>query len=327
VNFIWLCSIIGIVCAIIPFVGFMFSPVMEVLTRFFTHKILPVFRIFEESNGSVFLAFLICFWLEVHGLRYPSETGFYVSLTGCLLAIPGWFYAGRHAWAKSIEYQNLVHKLCLCGFLFLVWVPMAILLDSKLLGFLAMACFYYSMGFGVEHLPDRLGYRIGFEDESSLIRVVCSSAIIIIASILFKCFGLTRHRCFSPFSTAFNTLGPITYFLGLLIESSVIGNFWRIMHGTVSMNWLMAMNALMIASIVLTLAVSYPLNIIPLRNTALVFAVLYVTDKPCFFWTGDRCVVFVMSFFVALWQISLFLHSHPDFITDMFDSSWISASN
>eukprot|EP00493_Phyllostaurus_siculus_P000261 UN00263 len=101
VNFIWLCSIIGIVFAIIPFVGFMFSPFMEVLTNFFTERILPFYRIFEENRGSEFLAFLICFWLEVHGQRYPSESGFYVSLTGCLLAIPGWFYAARHAWAKS----------------------------------------------------------------------------------------------------------------------------------------------------------------------------------------------------------------------------------
>merc|ERR1719210_2980342 len=116
-----------------------------------------------------------------------------------------------------------------------------------------MACFYHSMGFSIACLG--LRWRTGFEDESSLTRCVCSSAIIIIASILLKCFGLTRHRYFSPFSTAFNTLGPITYFLGLLIESSVIGNFWRLMHGEISVERLMAFNALMIASIVLVLAV------------------------------------------------------------------------
>jgi len=198
---------------------------------------------------------------------------------------------------------------------------MAILLDSSLLGFFAMACFYHAMGFGIQCLG--LGWRIGFEDESSLIRIVCSSAIIIIASILLKFFGLTRHRYFSPFSIAFNTLGPITYFLGLLIESSFVKNFFN-PHQS---DRFLAANALMIASIFITLAVSYPLNIVPLRNTALVFTVLYSGEKIGLCWSQDRFIVFLMLFFIALWRVSLFLHSYPHFITDMFDSSWISASN
>jgi len=123
VNFIWLISIIGIMCAIIPFLGFVISPVMEVLTRVFTYAILPVFMAFEQNHGVVYLAFLTCFWFEVHGLRYPSETGFYVSLTGCLLAAPGWFYAARHASKKSREYQDQVYTMGACGFFFSGLVP------------------------------------------------------------------------------------------------------------------------------------------------------------------------------------------------------------
>jgi len=323
VNFIWLCSIIGIACVIIPFLGFVISPVMIILTDFFSHKILPVLIIFEANNGFAFLAFFICFWFEVHGQRYPPENGFYVTITGCLLAMPAWYYvAARHVRTKSDEYSSLVYSTGSCVFLFLVWFPIAILYDSKLLGFLAIACFYHAMGFAIS--CDGLRWRIGFTGEGSLARVVSSSAIIMIASILFKCFGLARHRYFSPFSTAFNTLGPITYFLGLLIQSSAL-----VLLFTGESNKYYQNNAIMIASIVFILAFGYALNIVPLRNTGLVFSVLYTMEKIVEWdvWSGGRFIVGLMLFFIALWRASLFLHSHPDFIMDMFDSSWMYASN
>jgi len=326
VNFIWLFSIIGIMCVMIPFLGFVLSPVMEILTHFFHYRILPVFIIFEANHGLTFLAFLICFWFEVQGQRYPSETGFYVSITGCLLAIPAWSYAARHAWdawAKSKEHQDLVLSMGSCVFLFLVWFPMAILYDSTFLGFLALACFYHAMGFSIQCFG--VCWSIGFEDESSLTRVLYSSAIIIIACILLKCFGLTRHPYFSPFSTAFNTLGPLTYFLGLLISSNACYNAWN----ENKKNKYLFFNGIMIASLAFVLAFSFPLNIVPLRNTGLVFTALYAVEKivECNIWSGGRFVVGLMLFFIVLWRVSLFLHSHPDFITVMFDSSWISASN
>jgi len=325
VNCIWLFSIIGIACVMIPFLGFVVSPVMELLIDFFNYRIVPVIVIIQANHGFSFLAFLICFWFEVQGQRYPSETGFYVSITGCLLAIPAWSYVVyRHTWTKSEEYQKLLYSMGSCVFLSLVWFPMAILHDSTFLGFLAVACFYHSMGFGFECTG--LRWRIGFfgEGENSVTRVIYSSAIIMIACILLKCFGLTRHRYFSPFSTAFNTLGPITYFLGLLILCNPLYNFLFGTEGSYLRN-----NGIMIASLALILAVSYPLNIVPLRNTGLVFAVLYafekIAEQPI--WSGGRFIVGLMLFFVALWWVSLFLHSHPDFIIVMFDSSWISASN
>jgi len=317
INFIWIVSIFGIVIVMGPFLSFVLSPVVKHIIVFWNATILPVLMVIEQNGGFVFLAFSFCFWLEVHGYRYPKDTGFYVTLTGSLLAAPSWFYAATKAESKNSSAKAF--QMLTCIFLLLIWSPMAILYNSTLVGFLSVASGYHAAGFSV--ICTGLCWCIGFDSKKSLQRVVALSFIVIIYSISMKYMGWSRNSAFSPFATALNVFGSLTYFLGLLITSSRF-YFYN------DRNMYIKSNGLFVGSAMIILGFAFTLNITSLRNTVLTFMCIYLGEKVAELdiWRKTSWIyVGLMFFFVSLWRISLFLHSNPGHVVSMFDASWISS--
>jgi len=317
INFIWIVSIFGIVIVMGPFLSFVLSPIVKHIIVFWNTTILPVFMVIEQNGGLVFLVFSICFWLEVHGYRFSKETGFYITLTGSLLAAPAWFYAATKE--ESDNSSAKAFQILTCIFLFLIWSPMAILYNSTLIGFLSVASGYHAAGFSV--ICAGLCWCIGFDSKNSLERVVALSSIVIIYSISMKYMGWSRNSAFSAFATALNVFGSLTYFLGLLITSSRF-YFYN------DRNMYIKSNGLFVGSAMIILGFAFTLNITSLRNTVLTFMCIYSGEKVAELdiWRKTSWIyVGLMIFFVSLWRISLFLHSNPGYVVSMFDASWISS--
>jgi hypothetical protein len=63
---------------------------LQVLVRLYSNVIVPV--LYAMLPVYEYLCYYICFWFIVEGTRLPPETGFFISLTGLLGAIPAFMY-------------------------------------------------------------------------------------------------------------------------------------------------------------------------------------------------------------------------------------------
>src|SRR5689334_21538477 len=88
----------------------------------------------------------------IQGFRYLPEVGLYISLTGCLLFGGLMIYSDQKYKIKGVyesdeisSLKNQLFNLILC----LSWAPVAILYQSKLIGFLTVGAFFAFLGFTV----------------------------------------------------------------------------------------------------------------------------------------------------------------------------------
>ena len=103
------------------------------LIRAFTDVILPILIALKPVYEYLF--YLICWLFVVQGTRLPVETGFFISLTGCLGALPAFFYS---TYLHSSGGGNKeLFGIIVNTFMALSWIPIAIFYQSTLLGFLS----------------------------------------------------------------------------------------------------------------------------------------------------------------------------------------------
>eukprot|EP00494_Astrolonche_serrata_P020702 UN20931 len=95
------------------------------------------------------------------------------------------------------------------------FIPFAIHYNSKLLGFLTILTLYFASDFTV--FCTGLVWCIGFNTMDSLYENIIRSLIVIIVSLTMCMMGFSTRRWFAPFAIGINVLGPLNYFLGLLI--------------------------------------------------------------------------------------------------------------
>lgn len=188
-------------------------------------------------------------------------------------------------------------------------LPLAIRFKSTLIGFLGVAAVYSALDFYVWMCG--LCYIVGFASESALDRCLLSSLFLLIGLLGGHVVGYPERIAFiGPLIPALNTLGSVIYFLALLIKTNVLyrsSSYW----------W---MQVWMILSLITASAIGSIYHIEAIRNTAMVFTVLYIMDKTCdfVFRTIPSLPVAIFIISVFLWKFSLYLHQTPDILVSIF---------
>mmetsp|Transcript_16550 Transcript_16550/g.46710 ORF Transcript_16550/g.46710 Transcript_16550/m.46710 type:complete len:629 (-) Transcript_16550:71-1957(-) len=310
VNVCWLLAIAGITVSVGPAAWVILRPFRELLRRLgqwmWDHVVFPG-AMFLHRNGVFELALYYICALFVHtGVEHPAERGFYISLTGLVFSIPAYFYStALHCKVKAKDPEPFVSISHL--WVFFMLAPMAYYYNSSLLGFLAIYSVYAAIGFSVICLG--LCYVIGFRSKEALYRVCAASLLLLLGYISLQFAGF-QSRWLAPFELPIQVLGTLTLCLGLLIQSSV---FYK--YGDYGLRQVPVIILLSIFSLIGNLY-----GLAAMTNTSYVFAVMYLLEKYLEFHTEWKfngwILLLILS--VLLYKGSFFLHTHPEYISDLF---------
>jgi hypothetical protein len=189
-------------------------------------------------------------------------------------------------------------------------VPMAVVHDSRLIGFLAVLALYGAMGF--VFFAFGFGFAVGFDGRDATIRNLAASVVLILSFAVMRIFGV-QLVLLRPFGTGVMVMGNVCYFLALLILCSP----WRGKTGY----W--AWQATMVASLVAATFVGLVFAVPSMSNTATTFMVLYAMEKQLEVNWGASGVAVVFLNFVALYFVAHYLHVHPEHVMSLFDPNGI----
>jgi len=239
----------------------------------------------------------------IEGGRRHSDSGFFVTLTGAFLALPCFaFSKGKH------ELKSWMQFIFSIG----IFAPLAVFYNSTMMGFFTVLPLYGLLGFFVS--ASTLCYVIGFNDKDSLERSVVTSAILVVAFTLIKMIRI-KSMFISPFVSAVNIMGCVTYFLGLLISSTAY-------HSATTTQYT-KFQICMIGSLLIVTGVGSIWNIASLFNIGCTFAFFYVVDKIVEIpnlWKGGMVFVGIFASSIVLYFVSLFLHDHPGWVMSLFQA-------
>jgi hypothetical protein len=309
VNLMWFVAILGITITIGPTIYLLSKPLTLVLVRIFTDVIIPTLQALKPAYEYIFYG--ICFLVIADSSRFSSEFSHFIALSGLAMLIPCMIYSGHlHPIPKNFGDENVFVLANI--FLAINIVPIAILHNSQLVGFMAVAAFYTAMGFNTGY--DRLCYSIGFGSKDIMIRVVLTSFTILTAFTTSKAVGFTSDYL-SPFTMGISTAGSIAYFLGMLIMSSAFYQSKDFLY------W--QFQVMMIVSLVSAVGFGSTLGMNGMTNTGITFSVLYAISKPSEIPGAlkNYVTVYLLLVSVCLYFISMYLHTHPGFIVSMFTSN------
>lgn len=249
VNILWVIAIgLGVLC-----LGYLSIHWCKWLFEIF--KYIPI-QVYEVLFYLLSIAFM------VGGYFLSAEIGPYVSFTGCLL------------FAGAIILTSTLHKMeedpvRFFSILFVVYVIAALVIQSKLIGFIAVMALMGALGFSAAVIP--CGYVIGFKDKDSLGRVTSVGFIMLTAFVVIR---LTAQNIplLQLFENGALFLGSFVGYLGLLIASSR----W---YGNTKENYFLMQVITIIAGII-ALVVGSIWNIGELQKIGGTFFVLYLIEKP-----------------------------------------------
>jgi len=212
----------------------------------------------EVYEGALYLVILS---LIISGLYVSPENQTWFSLSGCLL------FAGAIAWTGYIH-DIEKSETRYFAVLFAVWSVVALLYQSQVIGFIAIAALMGIVGFSMCVTP--LCYAFGFKDETALGNATSTAFVILAAFVGLRIAGITV-----PFVQVFESgafwLGSFVMFLGLLIASSK----WYD-----SLFPYPLMQGLTIAAGMLAIGLGNVYGIGPLHGIGGTFFVLYLIEKP-----------------------------------------------
>jgi len=319
VNVMWFMSIMGILTTFMPVVAVLLQPFAtllrrlwtQVIYRLWTQVIYPALLRIHRWGVLETLAYAAAFVFLVHGGRYPAhfdDAGTFVSLTGGLAAIALWFYStalhvtGGEPSESFVSLSNAFAALTLA--------PLAVTHQSRLMGTLTGFAFYGALGFSAFNVG--LCFFIGFTSRDALIRVAVTSFLLICTLVTLHLCGVQGSYYVQPFGPALMCLGNVTYFLAMLISSS--------QHVCKNEKYVV-LNACMVASLVAALATGHILGLAGMVNTTTVFLVLYAMTKineMGIFRSPRWGVLYVFTCCVGMYNVSHWLHTHPEFLIDIF---------
>ncbi len=298
-------SILGLV-TVVPFTMWLLSK----LPKFFLNKLAEILTKLWHLKEP--LMYIISFLFLVDGMRIHTSFGLYITITGCLGFFCSLIYSDTthptdNAESTKIQLLNL---LTIC-----VLAPLAIFYQSTLLGFMAIVSLYTMIGFSVMCLG--MCWCIGFKDEEGMNKCVSSSLVLIPIFTLLRLLNISNYYLY-PFSIGVFVFANIVYFLGLLIMTAMTDTDNKQNHS----------HKLMILSLLVTLIMGSVFNLPSIFNTALTFGILYVTEQLCVYIkkiSSIAVVGFLLS--VSMYFTGVYLHSHPEFVISLFDSSFMLTAN
>jgi len=318
VNIVWLISIVGILATVGPFIAYLAGPfLMRLATQLFERVLRPTAMALHSWGVFEIAAYALAFGFSAQGCRYPdgqSQAAKMVALTGGLAFAPCWVYSTTLHTTSSGGKEN--EFFCLsCMLMTFTLVPLAILHDSRLIGFLAVLSTYGALGF--VFLAFGSCFVIGFSSRNATHRCIVASVALVLGFTCLRLAGVDP-ACLRPFATGAMCLGNVMYFLAMLILSAG----WRSGEGFSYT----ARQALMTASLTAALLVGNVFAIPSMSNTASTFLVLWLMEKELEVQWGGAGIVVVFLNFVFLYYIAHYLNTHPEHIMSMFDPSGLYAT-
>lgn len=268
--------------------------------------ILGILKIFAILGGFACFGFLFSKWVKIlisHFAKIPKEfyegfayllsialiiMGLFVSETNALwFGLPGCLMLALGLTITDSLHENIKSQSIFFGILFALYVPIAMLYGSVVLGFLAVVALMGMVGFSVWVFP--LCYAVGFKDESALGKATGTAFAILSVFVAFRILNI--HPPFiSVFESGAFWLGSLVGYVGLLIASS---RWYEARFPYVSMN-ILAIIAGFFAIIVGTLW-----DIAPLRGIGGTFFVLGAIEKPFEFPVRSLTTYAYIGLFVA----------------------------
>jgi len=205
--------------------------------------------------------YLLVFWLIISGLYVSPDNALWLSLTGCLL------FAAAIAWSGYIH-DAVKSEVRYFAILFVAWTFVAILYQSVVIGFIAVAALMGVVGFSMWVTP--LCYAFGFKDETALGNATATAFAVLAFFVILRIIGVTLHFV-QIFEVGAFWLGSFVMFLGLLIASTK----WYDSRFPYVLMQLLTITAGMLAVYIGNLY-----GIGPLAGIGGTFFVLYLIEKP-----------------------------------------------
>ena len=322
VNLIWMIAILGILISIGPVLLLLIDPFLDMLMLLWNNTILPIIIFLHKNGFFEFLGNLVSIILIADGMKVNKEWGFFISLTGAgfmfLLFIYsleykfnnyyGLEFSRNKKYSKKIDKQKVIIGI-LTGIIFF---SLSLVFNSKLLSFLTTTDFYFLIGFYTGCFG--LCYFVGFLNKSDMYRVVSTSFCLMIFYIILRCLNI-NNQIIELYRSPIQIFGALTYFLGLLIISSLY-------FDEINLTYIQR-QIIFIISLILVIFSGLIFNMPSLTNTTYVFGVLYLMEKTVeiFHKIEGNIYVLILILSIALWIFSLHLHKHSEIIISIMNGS------
>mmetsp|Transcript_18855 Transcript_18855/g.36674 ORF Transcript_18855/g.36674 Transcript_18855/m.36674 type:complete len:464 (+) Transcript_18855:237-1628(+) len=251
--------------------------------------------------------------------RYPPEhaaAARMVAVSGGLASVPlivysayraGQVLGGGDTGTRMVQLlMHAVSGMCLA--------PIAYIFQSSLAGFLAIFCFYQTLGFYV--LVFGLGICIGFQGDDSLLRSCLASKLLLLSYSGLLLTGYNHSTLIAPFAFGIQVMGSVVYFIALLIESSL----WQDKNSHKPARYY-RINFIMVGSMMLYAFLGSVWSAPALSNTAITFLVLWLLEKNLEL-VSERS----LAWFIACSAVYVACHrltANPAFLLSLVDPSGV----
>lgn len=195
--------------------------------------------------------------------------GFMFALTGIALLVPLFSYSsyvhtGRLS--KRIENTEEVFINLTMAWFIAVCVPLAIIFQSKFLGYVVFAKVHNLLGFRMMYFPGCL--IMGWKNDSAMLSS-CFASFFLVSCYIGLRLSEVELYYLRPFSSSCIVLGGISYFMSLLILST----------GYARNDKYLISNFFMLVTLTLGMYFGFVYQMDGLRNTSIVFSVFWLMEK------------------------------------------------
>ena len=349
INCLWFAAIIGITVSLGPvlwilskpvqrfFMQNVWRPIRQAVIRLGSHVVqavdwlgrhvvLPLVLRLHYGGWCESAVYMLAAVVLAHACRVPPEAGagVMIAVSALVLLAVGLGYStmlhGKavEVWLERTTRQRPALRQVLTSVASLwpvsVLAPLAIMHESRLLGYAATACVLSALG-----LNAGVGwccYFIGFDSDDAMLRTAVACGVSLGGMLSARWAGL-EPAYLAPFRSAVSVLGGIGHYLAMLLLCNRWTGHWRSDKGKA-----LRANALMVLSLLAAGLGGCWCDVPALTNTATVFGVMWGMDR--FLWGLDGrfgwFVVFGGS--VGMYYAALFLHANPGYLLSLAEMAY-----
>jgi hypothetical protein len=313
INLIWFFAVLGILVTVVPCMALLCG-------KFFVDLFLSVIIPLHKMGFIQLLGYVVCAQFVAEGFRFNIESGFNYGLVGILGSGMLQIYGYSRYSNISHDVQEIIRISILIQIG--IFIPYSIHYESGLLSWGATIILFNLLGFLV--LPFSWGFVIGFSNEDEALLRCVGTSLVMGLTFIGLTIGKITHKVLYIYQQPLTVFSTVVLFIGLLIYSSKWYYHYR--YDNSIFNYVKRQIFFLVP---LSIYVSFGLvlGLEGMTNSAITLAFFYATEKFLEFsdlfelnWSFP-----VLCVSLVLYGVSLFLHSHKNFIASMF--SYIDVKN
>eukprot|EP01126_Amoeba_proteus_P054167 TRINITY_DN6649_c0_g1_i1.p1 TRINITY_DN6649_c0_g1~~TRINITY_DN6649_c0_g1_i1.p1 ORF type:complete len:387 (-),score=60.43 TRINITY_DN6649_c0_g1_i1:220-1380(-) len=306
VNTIWVIACVGIAVSIGPTLWHILKPFRELLWRISLFVVEEIILRFHRWGVWELCAYLVSSGFIVEGIRHQNSRGFFISLMGVLLVAPTYCYSTLlHA---KIKTQGSTSKylfktgLVWCS---IWWIMMTCKLESYFLGWISVGTFFTYIFLFI--------YDIFYRNNEDSFLFVCSLS----SGILLAIWMVARISPGTPYALFFAT--PVSIFGCVVLNMSLMTHsswFWTRRQFYHFLLYQLPFLGVLVSE----MAIGTFFSLHGMTNMSIVFLILWAFLHYVEFHLEFEFNIWVLVFILSgcVWWIALWLHSHPEFVRNMF---------